>query len=56
MNRVVVGMVGAARGAELHISGYKRVSGINIKLKTIFARRREQLEEACEKWGLKAGP
>lgn len=51
MNKVIVGMVGAGRGAELHIGGYNRVRGINLRLKTIFARRHEQLEEACEKWG-----
>ncbi|MDO5343211.1 MAG: Gfo/Idh/MocA family oxidoreductase [Bacteroidia bacterium] len=51
MKQVVVGMVGANRGAELHVGGYQRVTGIDLRLKTIMARRPEQLEKAKETFG-----
>lgn len=51
MKPVVVGMVGAARGTELHMGGYQRVSGVEVRLKTIMARRAEQLIPAKEKYG-----
>ena len=48
---ITIGMVGAGRGTELHIAGYKRVHDINIRYKWIFARREEQLLEAQRKYG-----
>lgn len=48
---VVIGMAGAGRAAELHIHGLKRFSGIPVRLKTIVARRQDQLNEAKEKYG-----
>ena len=51
MDKVVVGMVGAGRGTELHMGGYARVRGVDLRLKTIMARRPEQLEPAKERYG-----
>lgn len=51
MNDVVIGMAGAGRGTELHIGGYKRVHGVDIRLKHIIARRPEQLNAAKERYG-----
>lgn len=48
---VVMGMAGAGRGTELHMGGYDHVHGIAVRYKTIFARRREQLDEAKLKYG-----
>lgn len=50
-NTVTIGMAGAGRGTELHMSGYDHVHGIIIRYKTIFARRQEQLDVAKEKYG-----
>ena len=46
MKQVVVGMAGAARGTELHMGGYLRVTGVDVRLKKIFGRRPEQVEAA----------
>lgn len=51
MNHVVVGMAGAGRGTELHMGGYERVHGMDLRLKKIMARRPEQLLPAKEKYG-----
>lgn len=51
VKEIVVGMVGAGRGTELHMGGYKRVHGIKVRLKMIVARRLEQVEAAKEKYG-----
>ena len=48
---IVMGMAGAGRGTELHMGGYDHVHGIAVRYKTIFARRREQLDEAKLKYG-----
>jgi len=48
---VCLGMVGAGRATELHINALKRFSGIPVRLKTIVARRKEQLEPAKAKYG-----
>lgn len=48
---VVLGMVGAGRGTELHMGGYGRVRGVNIRLKKIMALRAEQLIPAQIKYG-----
>lgn len=46
---VTVGVVGAGRGCELHTYGYHR-SNIPVRLKTVMARRPEQLQQAVEKY------
>lgn len=48
---ICLGMVGAGRATELHINALKRFSGIPVRLKTIVARRKEQLEPAKAKYG-----
>ncbi len=49
-DRVVVGVVGAGRACELHAFGYQR-SNIPVRLKTVYARRKEQAEEAIRRFG-----
>lgn len=51
MEKVVVGMAGAARGTELHMGGYNRVYGLNLRLKKIMGRRPEQVEAAKQRYG-----
>ncbi len=51
---VTVGVVGAGRALELHAFGYKR-SNIPCRLKTVMARRPEQIREAVEKYGFEKG-
>lgn len=48
---ITIGMVGAGRATELHMGGYDKVRGINVKYKWIFARRSEQLLEAQRRYG-----
>ena len=48
---IVIGMAGAGRGTELHMSGYKLIQGIPLRFKTIAARRPEQVEPAREHYG-----
>ena len=49
-DRVVIGMVGAGRACELPAFGYHR-SNIPVRLKTVMARRKVQLDAALEKYG-----
>ena len=35
MKEVVVGLVGSGYAAHLHCNGYKNVSGVRVRLKTI---------------------
>lgn len=51
MEQVVVGMAGAGRGTELHMGGFERVHGVDMRLKTIMAKRAEQLFPAQERYG-----
>lgn len=51
MQKVVVGMVGAGRGTELHMGGYQRVHGVDLRFKKIMGRRQEQVRPAKEKYG-----
>lgn len=51
MKQVVVGMAGAARGTELHMGGYSRVTGVDVRFKKILGRRPEQVEAARERYG-----
>ena len=49
--KIVIGMVGAGRAAELHIEAYRKVHDIPIRLKHIVARRETQLHSAQERYG-----
>ncbi|MBQ1488898.1 MAG: Gfo/Idh/MocA family oxidoreductase [Lachnospiraceae bacterium] len=51
---VTIGVVGAARALELHAFGYKR-SNIPCRLKTVMARRPEQINRAGELYGFEKG-
>lgn len=51
---VTVGVVGAGRALELHAFGYKR-SNIPCKLKTVMARRWEQINKAVKNYGFEKG-
>lgn len=51
MDKVVVGMVGAARGTELHMGGYSRVHGLDLRLKKIMRLHPEKIEYARQKFG-----
>ena len=51
MEQVTIGMAGAGRATELHIMALKRFLGVPVRLKTIVARRKEQLEEAQRLYG-----
>ncbi|MDR1055924.1 MAG: Gfo/Idh/MocA family oxidoreductase [Prevotellaceae bacterium] len=50
-NSISIGMAGAGRAAELHLNALKRYNGISIRLKTIVARRNEQLETVKRLFG-----
>lgn len=50
-NNVCIGMAGAGRATELHIQGLQRFAGVPIKLKTVVARRQEQLDYAKNTYG-----
>jgi predicted dehydrogenase len=49
-DKVTVGVIGAGRALELHAFGYKR-SSIPVRLKTVMARRPEQLRKAAGLYG-----
>ena len=51
MKRVVVGIAGAGRGTELHMGGYERVHGVELRFKKLLARRPEQLYPARDRYG-----
>lgn len=51
--KVVIGVVGAGRATELHVQGLQRFSGVPILLKTVVARRQEQLDYAKMHYGFK---
>ncbi len=51
---VTVGVVGAGRALELHAFGYKR-SNIPCRLKTVMARRAEQIQYAISEYGFERG-
>ncbi len=50
-NEIGLGVIGAGRAAELHMSGLQRYSGAHVRLKTISARRHEQVMEAQKRFG-----
>ena len=51
---VTVGVVGAGRALELHAFGYKR-SNVPCILKTVMARRSEQIQQAIDLYGFEKG-
>lgn len=51
MQEVCIGMIGAGRATELHMNALNRVTSVPIRYKTIMALRREQVENAKEKYG-----
>lgn len=51
MKQVVIGMVGAGRATELHMGGYERVRGVELRYKLIVAKRWEQVNAAKERYG-----
>lgn len=51
MKTITLGMLGAGRATELHMHALKRVSGIEIKFKTIVAKREEQLVPTAKLYG-----
>lgn len=51
MKKITLGMVGAGRATELHIEALKKVHGVEVYLKTIVAKREEQLVPAAKKYG-----
>ena len=53
-DRVTVGVIGAGRALELHAFGYKR-SNIPVYLKTVMARRSEQINNAMKLYGFIKG-
>lgn len=52
--RVSIGAVGAGRALELHAFGYHR-SNIPVRLKTVMARRTEQIQNAVDRYGFEEG-
>lgn len=53
-DRVTIGVVGAGRALELHAFGYKR-SNVPCRLKTVMARRSEQINQAVKLYGFEKG-
>ena len=51
---VTIGVVGAGRALELHAFGYHR-SNIPVRLKTVMARRPEQIQYAVDNYGFEKG-
>ena len=51
MKEICIGMIGAGRASELHVHALQRVHNVPIRLKTIMARRKEQLENAKQQYG-----
>lgn len=51
MNTVTIGLVGSGYGAQLHCNGYKRVSGVNVRLKTIVDIDVKKAEEVAKQYG-----
>ncbi|NLY67299.1 MAG: Gfo/Idh/MocA family oxidoreductase [Tissierellia bacterium] len=53
MKTVTIGLVGAGYAAHLHCNGYKKVSGIKVKLKTIVDLDFEKAKEVAKEYGFK---
>ena len=54
MKTIVVGVLGAGRACQLHVNAYKKVSGIDVRLKTIFDADNKKAKEAKEKYGFES--
>lgn len=50
MNAVTVGLVGGGYAAQLHCEAYKKVSGVNVRLKTIVDIDLDKAEKIAEKY------
>lgn len=50
-DNICIGVVGAGRATQLHMEAYETVSNVNIRYKTIVAKRIEQLEKAKDAYG-----
>lgn len=51
MNQVVLGMAGAARGCELHMGGYQKVYGVDLRLKKVMDMKKEAADAAKARYG-----
>jgi len=51
MKQITVGLAGSGYAAHLHGNGYKRVSGVAVRLKTIVDIDLEKAKQAAEKYG-----
>lgn len=51
MKQITVGLVGSGYAAYLHGNGYKRVSGITVRLKSIVDIDLEKAKQVAEKFG-----
>lgn len=52
MNKVTIGIVGAGRGTQLHCMAYEKVSGIAVRLKSLFSKTQERALKAREAYGI----
>ena len=52
MNTITVGIIGAGRGTELHCMGYSKVSGLQVRLKSIYDQIHEKALQAKQKYGI----
>ena len=50
-DHLTLGMAGAGRATELHMSALRMFSGFPVRLKHIIAPRQAQVEAARERWG-----
>ena len=44
-------MAGAARGCELHMGGYQKVYGVDLRLKKVMDMKKEAADAAKERYG-----
>ena len=51
MKTVTIGMIGAGRGTQLHCMGYGKVSGLFVRLKSIYDCSVERMTEAKVRYG-----
>lgn len=51
MEKVTIGLVGSGYGAYLHCNGYKKISGVPVRLKSIVDIDEEKAKEFANKYG-----
>ena len=51
MQKVVLGLIGAGRGCELHMGGYEKVHGIDLRLKTMCDMDEARAKAGKERYG-----